>query len=220
MIRTPGVSLAFKSETPANKVIFGGNVYDLMTKNADKFSGPDVALDILQGKTTVFSDSIKEASSGDHQKITAMHDAEKDWDTTFDTQAKYVERITKGVASDILLSGFKPTAGSTQPAVKPGVVTGIKITSSQQPGGAHIACDALHGAEFLYIVSVNVAAITMNNSQFTLSANPGVISFITDTHHKADFTGLTSGIPLYLTIIAFNTAGMGAIHAPISFKVL
>lgn len=221
MNRTSSVSHDFKNLAIPEKIVFGNNVTSMMTTNAAKFTNPDVPITALGVAVTTLSGSAQAAEGGDHQKVVAMHVAEKKLEMLLETQANYVDRIANGDVATILLSGFKATASQTQPAVKPGVVTGIKITSSQQPGAIHVESDANNSVwAYLYLVATTANAIALDGNQFNLQKNPAVISFITDTHRKIDFTGLPSGQSLFLTIIALNTAGVGAPNAPVSFRTL
>ena len=63
-------------------------------------------------------------------------------------------------------------------------------------------------------------AIVLANGQYSVLNNANVISILNETHRKVDFSNLPSGQNLYLTIIAFNSAGAGAANAPVVFKTL
>ena len=221
MIRTSSVARDFKKLGIPAKIVFANNVSQLMTTNAAKFNNPDVAITALNGLITALSGAAQAAEGGDHQKIVAMHTAEKKLETALETEADFVDRIANGDVPTILLSGFKATVSQTQPSVAPSVVTGIKITSSQQPGAIHVESDPNNSVwAYIYLVSTTANAISLDGGQFNFQKNPAVISFITDTHRKVDFTGLPSGQSLFLTIIALNTAGIGPANAPISFRTL
>lgn len=68
-----------------------------MLANAATFGTPDVPVATLLTINTALFDAAEEAKSGDFQKVAAMHEAEKVWDTTFTTEAGYVDRIANGV---------------------------------------------------------------------------------------------------------------------------
>lgn len=221
MTRTPNVSYDFKRLTIPKKIVFGNNVSEKIATNIATFANPDVPTNLLDNKVKTLADAAKEAKSGDHQKVVAMHDAEKALETTLETEADYVDRIANGDTATILLAGFNATASQTQPAAKPGVVTGIKITVSQMQGAIHVESDPNKNIwAYLYFVSTTPNAIVFDGNQFSMQKNPAVISFITDTHRKVDFTNLPGGQPLYLTVIAMNAVGMGDYAAPVTFRTL
>jgi hypothetical protein len=221
MVRTSSVARDFKKLPIPAKIVFANNVSQLMTTNSAKFNNPDVAILTLNGIITGLSKAAQEAESGDHQKVVAMHSAEKKLETALETEADYVDRISNGDVPTILLSGFKATASQTLPSVAPDAVTGIKITSSQQQGAIHVESDPNKNIwAYMYFVSTTANAIVMDGNQFNMQKNPAVISFITDTHRKIDFTNLPSGQSLCLTIIGINAAGIGAPTAPVTFRTL
>lgn len=221
MERTPSVSLEFKRLSIPEKAVFGQNVFDQMTENAATFPTPDVALATLQSKNDTLSDTAEAAEGGDHAKVAAMHNAEKDWDTTFDTEAYYVDRIANGDEATILLSGFHATKSETSPATIPVVPEVKEPKVNPLPGSIHVEVEYEKGVKnLLYFVSTTNTPVNLDGNKFSMAQNPDVIAFVTDNHRKVDINDLTSGTTLYVSVAAQNTAGIGAPSSPIAIKTL
>jgi hypothetical protein len=221
MIRTPSVSLLFKQLTIPEKVIFGQNVHDQITLNAVIFPTPDVPLATLLSKNDTLSDTAEAAESGDHAKVALMHAAERDWDTTFDTEAHYVDRIANGNEAIILQSGFQATKSETSPASIPHVPEVKEPKINSIPGSIHIEIEYQQGVKnYLYFVSTTNTPVNLDGNKFSVAQNPDVVVFITEHHRKVDINGLTSGTTLYLSVFAQNTAGISAPSSPIAIKTL
>ncbi|MFC2093578.1 hypothetical protein ACFLSV_06730 [Bacteroidota bacterium] len=221
MIRIPSVSLDFKRLSIPEKTVFGQNVFEQMTANAAIFVTPDVALATLQSKNDTLADTAEAAEGGDHAKVAAMHAAEKDWDTTFSTEADYVDRIANGNETIILQSGFHATKSETTPASIPDVPDVKEPKVNPLPGSIHVEVEYHQGVKnYLYFVSTSNTPINLENNEFSLAKNPDVVGFISDNHRKVDFNDLTSGATLYLSVAAQNTAGTGAPSSPIAIKTL
>jgi hypothetical protein len=221
MIRTPSVSLEFKQLTIPEKTVFGQNVIDQLTANAVIFVTPDVPLATLQSKNDTLSDTAEAAEGGDHSKVSAMHEAERDWDTTFGTEADYVDRIANGNETIILQSGYSATKSETTPASIPDVPEVKEPKVNPLPGSIHVEAEYKQGVKnLLYFVSTSNTPINLENNEFSLTQNPDVVGFISDNHRKVDFNNLTSGATLYLSVAAQNTAGTGAPSSPVAIKTL
>ncbi len=221
MIRTPSVSLLFKQLTIPEKVIFGQNVHDQITLNAAIFVTPDVDLVTLQTLNDTLSNTADSAEGGGHANVAAMHEAERDWDTSFDTEAHYVDRIANGNETIILKSGFHATKSETTPASIPGVPDVKEPKVNPLPGSIHVEVEHQQGVKhYLYFVSTSNTPINLENNEFSLAQNPDVVGFISDNHRKVDFNNLSSGTTLYLSVFAQNTAGTGAPSSPIAIKTL
>ncbi len=65
-----------------------------------------------------------------------------------------------------------------------------------------------------------VSEIAKENNEFSFTANPNVVAFISDAHRKIDFNNLPSGATLYLSVAAQNNAGTGVPSAPVAIKTL
>ena len=192
-----------------------------MTANAVTFPTPDVALATLQTTNDTLSDTANAAESGDHAKVAAMHAAEKDWDTTFETEAHYVDRIANGDEATILLSGFQATKSETTPATIPGVPEVKEPKVNPIHGSIHVEVEYNQGVKnYLYFVSTSNTQVNLDGHKFTVAQNPDVIAFVTDSHRKVDINDLPSGTELYLSVAAQNTAGIGAPSSPIAIKTL
>lgn len=221
MERTPSVSLAFKQLSIPEKIVFGQNVHDQLTANAAIFVTPDVPLATLQTKNDTLSDTAEAAEGGDHAKVAAMHEAERDWDTTFDTEANYVDRVANGNETIILQSGYSATKSETSPATIPEVPEVKEPKVNPAPGSIHAEVEFQQGVKnYLYFVSTSNTPINLENNEFSLTQNPDVVGFISDNHRKVDFNNLASGATLYLSVAAQNTAGIGAPSSPIAIKTL
>ena len=221
MIRTPSVSLEFKKLTIPAKTVFGQNVVDQMTINVLVFPTPDVVLATLQSTNDTLSDTAEAAEGGDHQKVAAMHNAEKDWDTTFDTEAHYVDRIANGDEATILLSGFQATKSETTPASIPDVPEVKEPKVNPVHGSIHVVVEYQQSVKnYLYFVSTTNTQVNLDGNKFTIAQNPDVIAFVTDNHRKVDINDLPSGATLYLSVAAQNTAGTGAPSSPVAIKTL
>ncbi len=222
MERQPHVSLEFKRLGVAEKTVFGKNVYEQMLGNVGTFGTPDVPLDDMLATNTALFDAAEAAKTGDFAKIAAMNTAEKIWDTTYTTQAHYVDRKANGQLDIITLAGFKGTKSETKPSQKCAAATGIKaIANLTTPGAAHIECDPIQGATaYVFIISTDQANLNFKNSQMDMSKNPSVIIALVDTHRKVDFVELPSGGNLWVRIIGVNNKGLGEMSQPLGFKVL
>lgn len=221
MVRTPHVSLAFQKLSIPEKIIFGRNVVSRMTSNVATFATPDVALSVITTLTNTLESAASSAATGDHQKVADMHNAEKTWDTTMVTEAHYVDRIANGNTSTILMSGYEHTPSETVSTVNPPAPENIKIKVGNTSGSVHIECDPMHAVNgYIYIITNNSAAINRNVNTFPMAVNSHIVAMVIDTHRKVDLTLLPSGTQLYLTIMAFNTAGIGDGTLPAAFKVL
>lgn len=221
MIRKPSVSMDFKRLSIPEKVIFGQNVFEQITANAAIFPTPDVDLATLQSKNDTLADTAEAAESGDHAKVSAMNDAERDWDTTFGTEADYVDRIANGNETIILQSGYSATKSETTPASIPNapVITEAKV--NPLPGSVHVEVEYQQGVKnYLYFFSSTDSPVNLENNEFSLAQNPNVIGFISDHHRKVDFNNLTSAVTLFLSVTAQNTAGISVPSAPMAIKTL
>jgi len=222
MIRTPGVSMDFKKITIADKIVFGNNVVVALAANVPTFAVPDVPLATLTALTTTLSNAAQAAAGGDHQKIATMHAAEKTWETTFGTEAKYVDRIANGTQATILLAGFVATSSQTTIAAVPAIAHISKgVANATMPGSIHVEVDFDATAKnYLCIVSSTNAPIVLNGNQFILANNPTVIAFISDSHRKFDFSGLPSRADVFVSVVAQNSTGSAAPSSPLSLRTL
>lgn len=221
MVRTPSVSMDFKRFSIPEEIVFGQNIIDQMTANAVIFTTPDVPLATMQTVNDNLADTAEDAESGDHAKVAAMHAADKEWDTTFGTQADYVDRIANGNETIILQSGFNATKSETTPASIPNapVVTEAKVNAL--PGSVHVEVEYQQGVKnYLYFFSSSDSPIDLENHEFSLAQNPGVVGFISDNHRKVDFNNLPSGTTLYLSVAAQNTAGISVPSSSMAIKTL
>ena len=221
MERTPSVSMAFKRLSIPEKIVFGQNVTDKMIENAATFTNPDLATATLQSTNDNLSGKAEAAESGDHQKVAAMHAAEKDWDTTFGTEAEYVDRIANGNEEIILLSGFQATKSETSPASISDAPVVKELKVNPLPGSVHVEVEYEQGVKnYLYFLSSADTPIDLENNEFSFSKNPAVVGFISDKHRKVDFNNLPSGTTLYLSVIAQNNAGSSDPSANMAIKTL
>jgi hypothetical protein len=221
MTRKPSVSFEFKRLTIPEKVIFGQNVHDQLTANAAIFTTPDVDLVTLQTKIGTLTSTADAAESGDHAKVAEMYEAERDWDTTFDTEAHYVDRIANGNETIILKSGFTATKSETTPATIPLVPEVKEPKINPVPGSIHVEVEYKQGVKnYLYFISTSNTPVNLDGNKFSFAQNPDVVVFISDHHRKVDINDLASGTTLYLSVFAQNTAGTGAPSSPIVIKTL
>ena len=221
MIRKPAVSLEFKKLKIPEEIVFGQNVHDQMLANAVLFPTPDVPLDTLQTVNDTLKTAAQEAEGGDHSKVAAMYAADKEWDTTFGTEADYVDRIANGNETIILKSGYRATKSETTPAAIPTapIVTEAKVNAL--PGSVHVEIEFQQGVKnYLYFFSTVDTPINLENNEFSYTANPSVAGFISDRHRKIDFYNLPSGVTLYLSVAAQNNAGTSVPSASIAIKTL
>jgi hypothetical protein len=220
MIRTPSVSMEFKRDSIPNKIVFGANIIQKMTLNA-AFSTPDVDMATLTKVNDALGGAAQEALGGDHQLNSAMHAAEKTWDTTFGTEGEYVDRVSGEVEDVILSSGYKTTKSETTAGTNPGTPLILIGKANPVAGSLHIEIDLDPGTKnFLTIISTTAVQIVLVDNQFTLASNPGVIAFINDSHRKIDFYNLPSRTDLYVTVIAQNAHGSSLPSAPLALKTL
>ena len=221
MIRTPSVSMEFKRLSIPEQIVFGQNVHDKMLANALVFPTPDVPLATLLSVNDDMATTAEEAEGGEHAKVAAMRAADIIWDTTFGTQAEYVDRIANGSETIILQSGFNATKSETTPASIPHapIVTEAKV--NPLPGSVHVEVEYQKGVKnYLYFFSSSDTPINLENNEFSLAQNPSLVGFISDNHRKVDFNNLSSGTTLYLSVATQNTAGTGAPSSPIAIKTL
>ncbi|MFC2093778.1 hypothetical protein ACFLSV_07745 [Bacteroidota bacterium] len=221
MIRKPTVSMHFKKLSIPEQVVFGQNIHDQMLANAAIFTTPDVPLATLLTVNNNLATTAREAESGDHAKIAAMHAADKVWDTTFGTQADYVNRIANGDETIILKSGFHATKSETTPASIPSspIIKEAKVNAL--PGSVHVKVEFQQGVKnYLYFFSSADTPIILENNEFSSAKNPGVVGFITDNHRKVDFYDLPPGRILYLSVAAQNTAGISIPSSTMAIKTL
>ena len=221
MIRKPSVSLDFKSLSIPEEIVFGQNVCDKMLANVLIFPTPDVPIATLQSVNDDLATAAHEAESGDHSKVAAMYDADKIWDTTFGTQADYVDRIANGSETIILQSGFHATKSETTPAAIPSALTVTEAKVNPLPGSVHVEVGFQQGVRnYLYFFSSSNTPINFENDEFSFAQNPDVVAFISNSHRKVDFNNLTSSVTLYLSVAAQNTAGIGVPTSPMAIKTL
>jgi hypothetical protein len=221
MIRTPHVSLDFKNLSVASKAVFGGNVVTKMTENAAIFVNPDVPLATLSATNQRLSEAAQAATSGDKQKTAALREAEKVWDSTFNTQADYVDRIAGGNENTIFLAGFNPTKSVIQPVTLPSTPVIKDLYNNALQGSIHIELNAMErGVYYLFFVSNSNVAPTFANNQFHVEDNPQVIAFITETHRKVDFYNLPSRATVYVSVVAHNSLGFGIPSSPVAINTL
>ena len=221
MIRIPSVSMDFKRLSIPEQVVFGQNVHDQMLANILIFPTPDVPLATLLSTNDDLATKAHEAETGDHSKVAAMYDADKLWDTTFGTQAEYVDRIANGSETIILQSGFTATKSETIPATIPNVPLVTEAKVNPVPGSVHVEVEYQKGVrQYLYFFSTSNTPINFENNEFSFAQNPDVVGFISDSHRKVDFNNLASSATLYLSVAAQNTAGTGAPSSPMAIKTL
>ena len=221
MIRKPAVSMDFKKLSIPEEIVFGQNVCDQMLANALIFPTPDVPIATLQTVNDDLATTAHEAEGGDHSKVAAMYAADKVWDTTFGTQADYVDRIANGSETIILQSGFHATKSETTPASIPStpVVTEAKVNAL--PGSVHVEVEFQQGVKnYLYFFSSADTPIILENDELSLAQNPGVVGVISNSHRKVDFYNLPSGATLYLSVAAQNIAGISIPSSTMAIKTL
>lgn len=221
MIRTQHVGLDFKRLSIPEKIVFGNNVNKQMGANVATFATPDIPLATMTTKNQTLSDTAQAAELGDRQKVSVMHKAEKDWDTSFGKQAKYVDRIANGVEDTILLAGFNATVSETVPATAPETLTVKKIAANPLAGSIHVELDVASKATgFVYMMSSTNVPPTFADEQFNITSNTQLVAFLIETHRKVDFYNLPSRATVYLTVVGFNSAGFGIPSAPIAINTL
>ena len=221
MIRTPSVSMDFKRLSIPEEIVFGQNVIDQMTANAAIFVTPDIPLATLQTVNDDLATAAHEAEGGEHAKVAAMREADKIWDTTFGTQADYVDRIANGNETIILKSGYNATKSETTPASIPNAPVVKEAKVNALPGSVHVEVEYQQGVKnYLYFFSSTDAPINLERYEFSLAQNPYVIGFISDNHRKVDFNNLTSAVSLFLSVAAQNSAGVSEPSSPMSIKTL
>lgn len=221
MIRTPSVSMAFKKQTIPQKIVFGQNAHDQLLANAGIFVNPDVPLATLQTVNDTLATTSQEAEGGDHAKVAAMRAAERAWDTTFGTEAEYVDRIANGSEPTILKSGYLATKSQTSPAAIPGTPVVLAAKVNALPGSVHVEVEFQPSVKnLLYFFSTTNIPINFENNEFSFTSNPTVVAFISDAHRKVDFYNLPSGATLYLSVAAQNNAGTSVPSAPVAIKTL
>jgi hypothetical protein len=221
MIRKPHVSMDFKELPVSEKVTFGQTVHDDISANAATFVDPDVPPATLLTDNNALKAAIVGAQSGDHQKVAVMYAAEKTWDTTFGTEAEYVDRIANGDEPTILLSGYKATKSETLPAVIPETPIVLNVKANPLQGSIHVELNYQQGVRnYIFICSSDGTPVTFQINEFLIGENPKVIAIILDTHRKVDFYKLPSRADVYLTVAAQNTAGISVPSEAILIKTL
>jgi hypothetical protein len=220
MIRKSSVSRSFKDLSIPEKLVFGASVASGIQNNPLVFATPDVPVaDLLTINGTLTSDA-QAAGSGDHQKISAMHETEKIWETTYDSEADYVDRIANNVISIIELSNYEPTASETRPSANPDSPVIKNAEGNKIPGNIQVGVQRDDNAKhYLYIISSSNALPVLTNNQLLFANNPTVLAIISDSHRKINFYNLPSRTDVYLTIIAFNSVGASASTTPLSLRV-
>jgi hypothetical protein len=221
MIRKPSVSLEFKRLTIPEKTVFGQNVHDQILANVPIFADPDVPVATLLTDNNSLKTASVEAQSGDHQKVAAMYSAEKTWDTTFGSEADYVDRISNGAEDIILLSGYKVTKSETSPALIPAAPVVLDLSANALPGSIHIELEFQQSVKnYLYICSSDSTPVMFKNNELPIAQNTKVVGIISDNHRKADFYGLPSRTDIHLSVVAQNSAGISTPSEPIAIKTL
>lgn len=221
MIRPSHCSLAFKDLPIAAKTLFGPGVYNGIGNNSKVFANPTVQPADLQAANDDLISKAQLAAGGDHGLVAAMHDSENAWEVIYGSAALFVDTVAQGTEATIRLGGFEPTDTEIPDVTNPLAATIKVLKVNAALGSFHVELfSMMHVAGFLYIVSTTAAVPVFVNNQFLLSANPTVIAMIADTHRKVDFYNLPASQTFYLSIVAFNTAGMGAVTQPVLIKVL
>lgn len=222
MKRKPKVSLAFKRLSVADKISFGGNVHSEMSKNSSVFTDPDISMDDLSACVEDLSKANDEAQSGDHNKIAVLHEKEKAFDTTFTTEASYVDRKANGLESTILLSGFKATTSETKKTQPCEAPENVQAEANAKVLGAAVAsCDVVEDADaYVYCFSTSATPIVVTNGFISKENNPDLVGMAIDTHNKLAVTGLPSRSTLYITIFGVNRTGFGAGNTPVAFRTI
>jgi ethanolamine utilization microcompartment shell protein EutS len=214
-------SLDFKEYPIPQKVLFGPGVYNGIGNNTKVFTNPSVLPADLQAANDDLIAKAQAAAGGDHGLKAAMHTSENAWELIYGNAALMVDIIAEGDESIIRLGGFQPTDSVIVALTNPVAATIKVLKANAAVGSFHVELGSMvHISGFLYILSTTAAVPVFANNQFMLSANPTVVAMIADTHRKVDFYNLPAGQTFYLSIVAFNTAGMGAVTQPVSIKVL
>jgi hypothetical protein len=215
MERKPKSSLAFIHIPIPDKIVFGRNAISDLTTNAATFPDlPHLVAD-LQAKNHALETTSSEAESGDHEKVAAMHNAEKEWDIVFRDDANYVSTIAAGDSEIIRMGGFTPTKAQTDPTQKPVQPENFNVSVDTQQGSFTAKCNALDNAKaYVYVSLPDGVSISFSENQVSINAGTQKISLYIDTHRLVHFGGMVSGVKQNVIMFAVNNAGIGPATAP------
>src|SRR3990172_3419705 len=124
------VLLSFKALSVPKKIVFGRNVIEEMTGNAN-FVTPNPTIAVLTQTTDDLETAESAALGGGEEQTAIMHQKEKIWDDTFELEAKYVDGIANGDEAIILSSGFNHSK-QPQPHGIPDAPENVKIKSGDR----------------------------------------------------------------------------------------
>jgi hypothetical protein len=213
------VSFAFLDDAPSDKVVGGGLITGKLAANAAQY--PDLPWTVLQltGVNNLLNTKLSEAATGDHSAEAALHAAEKDWDHKFTDTGKYVNYVAKGDEQKIKDAGFKATQSESHPTQVPGALQNFEAEPVKTKGRIHVETKAMHDADaYLYIGVQGMGAANVDmqrvGNQVTFNIMGTKISFLVDTHRKADMDGFTSSQPAMVVGAAVNRAGVGPLSDP------
>ena len=208
--RKAKVSRAFTQDTPLKKTEIGDHVSSEMNKHAAVFPNPNPKLNVLDDATTDLKKKIQAALSGDKEAIKQRDASELVWNGLFEKEADYVDSVANGDELIITQSGFKATQTEVHAKVKPGQVIIKNVKGDYAlPGKIDIECNALPGADFYIVIAGQQPVdVKTKNSQALLQPQ-SQMGFAISTKRKLSIEDLQSGTKYYVTVIAFNTAGLG-----------
>ncbi len=208
--RKAKVSRAFLKEDPLKKTETGEEVIGGFTDHPLVFVTPIPSIADLTGVNDTLREKVIAALNGDKEAIEKRDAAEKVWDEKFSKSASYVDGVADGDTLIIEQSGFKSTKTETTKKVKPGQPV-IKTAKGDYTtkGKVDIECLTLAGADF-YIAVASQQLINMNikNSQ-ALFAPQAEMGISISTTRKISIEGLQSKQEYQVTVMCFNTAGLG-----------
>jgi hypothetical protein len=212
MLLTCKASLAFKKLKAMAKTAFGSNVIiSLRTLAAGLNPFPDlpVSLSGLQTLNDNLSAAAISALTGNHTAVAAVKTAMDAWDAGFKSVALYVSACVPGQADAIRSSGYVPTKSESTPKPKPGAVTDLMVSPAK--GGLTAGSISSVPTTVAYITSVVPVGATVEYVGNTMVITIGTQSIYinADTRRQTEVDGLTTGVPVNVSMYCINAAGRG-----------
>jgi len=201
------VLLGFAELSVPLEVDFAKNTHTKMKNNAT-FPTPDVPLVDIKNAAEDLENKYNAAQGGGTQATAEMDAAKIVLTNLLRKQAAYVNRIADGDSVKILSSGFLPSKGVKEPIPAPAKPENLKLKSGT-PGMVSKTIEKVENAKaFATILLTNPnspVAVDGNNIIITSGADKIIIHIGTD--RNCAFTNLASGSRVYVTTVAYNSAG-------------
>lgn len=210
MILRLKVSLAFLKKPRATKLLFGGNVLNLLKLNAAKYPNLPVSLATLQADNDALKAGLIAAATGDKVAKAQLKDIINNWNDDFRDTANFISLQANGSAELISMAGFVATKNESKPLQQAGPCKNFSAAPQKAKGRLTAGCATMEdAAAFLYLALPEGATVVKNGNIMAVTMGGSTMYLVADTHRKVIMENLPGKQPLNVSMCAFNRAGCG-----------